>query len=189
MAFETVPLAKWNRLINHGPALLVSCQGPDGRANALAVAWAMPVGRKPPFAALAVSPRHFSYPLIVGSGEFVINVPPAEMLEQLWACGKHTGREVDKFEKFGLGRMPSVEVGAPRVGGCLAYVECRMQSEVPLPGGAAILVGEVVRAECRAGLLDDDYVLTEGQADMLHHLGGRVFMGPGPRVSPSAGKG
>ncbi len=40
--------------------------------------------------------------------------------------GNCSGRDVDKFEQFGLTRVQATEVGAPLIGECYANFECRL---------------------------------------------------------------
>jgi hypothetical protein len=50
---QAVDLAHANRLINHGPTVLVSSQH-EGRRNVMAAAWSMPVEFTPPRVAVVI---------------------------------------------------------------------------------------------------------------------------------------
>ena len=95
MERKTIAPGYANRLINNGPVVLVTC-GRDPH-NIITVAWITSVSSTPPLLAIAIGKARYSRQLIDESGEFVVNVPPASLLDSVWKCGTISGRDADKF--------------------------------------------------------------------------------------------
>jgi len=77
------------------------------------------------------------------NNEFVINLPTKELLEQVWAVGTWSGRNVDKFQATGLTPIPADVVKPPRIAECPTHIECRIIDTLDT-GDHTIFVGEVV---------------------------------------------
>ncbi len=108
---------------------LVTC-GSSGQANVIAVSFCMPVSREPPMVACAIGQNTYSCELIQQTGEFVINVPAQELKRQIYYCGIHSGRGVNKFKESGLTPLPARHINAPIIAECLAHMECRVGQSV-----------------------------------------------------------
>jgi flavin reductase (DIM6/NTAB) family NADH-FMN oxidoreductase RutF len=77
------------------------------------------------------------------TGEFVVNLAPAQLFAQINATGTDYPAEISEFDAVGLTREPSLTVAAPRVAESPAAIECRLHRE-PMPIGDSFLVfGEV----------------------------------------------
>ena len=125
-------------------------------------------------AAVSIAKTHYSHALIVQSGEFVINVPPAGMADKVVQCGKVSGRDTDKFCETGLTPVPAKRVGPPLIEECLGHLECRLDQSVDV-GDHTLFVGRVLAAWTEEGLFEDMWKIGEGAVEGLHHLGGRIF--------------
>ena len=97
-----VPLNEFSRLLHPFNATLITCQGKDGTANALAIAWIMPVSLNPPMLVFAVKKDRHSYSLVEQTREFVVNIARFEMAHQVLYCGRKSGKDVNKFKETGL---------------------------------------------------------------------------------------
>src|SRR6476660_5199571 len=73
-----------------------------GKYNVTTVSWLTPAGREPPMVAMAINPATMCYDMIKRSGEFTINIPTRDVINQVVTCGRMSGNEVDKFERTGL---------------------------------------------------------------------------------------
>ncbi len=76
---------------------------------------------------------------IEATGEFVVNVVPEEIAQQMNACSPEFPPEVDEFEVSGLTPVASDLVKPPRVGESKVSMECRLVrvvevSDKPLGG-------------------------------------------------------
>jgi flavin reductase (DIM6/NTAB) family NADH-FMN oxidoreductase RutF len=180
MSFIELPRARANRLINHGPTVLVASSH-GGQANVMTAAWIMPASHTPPMLAVAIGPTRHSHELIIASGEFTVNIPAAALLEAVWCCGTASGRKENKFELCGLTPQPATHIAAPLIAECIGAIECRLASH-PVAGDHTILVGEVLAAWVQPDLFDDRLLIEKAGAHTLHHLGGRNFCLPGPLI-------
>lgn len=115
----------------------------EGRDNAMAVAWHIPLSSKPPLYGVAVSPKSFTYELVADSREFAINFLPAAKVELVAAAGGSKGREMDKFKAFKIERRDSVKAAVPVLKDAYAAYECELVED-RLYGDHRLLVGEIV---------------------------------------------
>ena len=111
-------------LIEPGPVVLVTTRD-GGRDNVMTISWTMVVDFTPVFA-LTTGPWNHSYAALRKSRECVIAIPTIDMIDRVVGVGTCSGREADKFAKFGLTRRKGRRVRAPLIEECLANIECRV---------------------------------------------------------------
>jgi flavin reductase (DIM6/NTAB) family NADH-FMN oxidoreductase RutF len=111
-------------LIEPGPVVLVTTRD-GGRDNVMTLSWTMVVDFTPVFA-LTTGPWNYSYAALRKSRECVIAIPTVDMIDRVVGVGTCSGREADKFAKFGLTRRKGRRVRAPLIEECLANIECRV---------------------------------------------------------------
>ena len=134
--------------------VLVSSADAEGRANLIAVGWAMRASMEPGVFAIGLGQKSHSCANITAAREFVLCIPGADLAEPVLYCGRHSGREVDKFAETGLTAAPARQVSAPLVAECLANYECRVIATQDI-GDHRVFFGEVAasweteRAESR----------------------------------------
>lgn len=179
MTPRPVPLAKAYRLLNHGPTVLVSTAH-AGRRNVMAAAWTMPLDFDPPKVAIVVDRNTFTRELLEASGELVLNVPTRALLDQTFAAGSRSGRDGDKFAALGLETRPSERIAAPRVGGCSAWLECRLIREPHVEQAYDLFLAEVVAAAADpAAFADGHWHFTDDAVRSIHHVAGGAFLAIG----------
>jgi len=61
-----------------------------------------------------------SFEMVRRSKECAINIPTTAISNEAVGIGNCSGREVDKFEKFGLTAQAGEKVNAPLIGECYA---------------------------------------------------------------------
>ena len=121
---ETLPLEKAFTLIEPGPVVLVTTG--DGRhRNVMTLSWTMVVDFTPLFA-ITTGPWNHSYTALRASGECVIAVPTVDLLDQVVGIGTCSGRDTDKFARFGLTPVKGRQVKAPLIRECLGNIECKV---------------------------------------------------------------
>ncbi|MDH5771295.1 MAG: flavin reductase family protein [Candidatus Bathyarchaeota archaeon] len=135
------------------PVVLVTCVDSDGKPNIITLAWAGVVCSDPPVLGLGIRPHRHSYGLIEDAGEFVVNIPTTEILEETDFCGMVSGRDVDKFSETGLTAEPAKEVKPPLIRECPVNIECVLKKKIPL-GVHHLFLGEVVRVHVDQDVLD-----------------------------------
>lgn len=125
MAKQTFPLSEVYGLLEPGPVVLLTTAR-EGRPNVMTLSWHTMIEFEPPLVGCVLSNRDYSYDLLRESGECVINIPTAELAEQVVDCGNTSGREVDKFAAFALTPVAATLVKAPLIGECYANLECKV---------------------------------------------------------------
>ncbi|HUK30780.1 MAG TPA: flavin reductase family protein [Candidatus Acidoferrum sp.] len=178
MKKKELALGEVYRLLEPGPVVLVtSARG--GRANVMAMSWHMMVDFEPPIVACVISNRDYTFGIVKATRECAINIPGVELARKVVACGNVSGREVDKFKKFGLTAAPAARIGAPLIAECFANLECRV-IDASWAEKYNIFILEVVKA-----WIDP----SRKNARTLHHCGRGVFMVAGRRIKlPSKAK-
>lgn len=141
---DELPLSEVYKLIEPGPVVLLTTFG-DGRNNVMTMSWHMMVEFTPPLIACVVSAGDHSFAALDASGECVIAIPAARMAETVVGIGNCSGRDTDKFAKFGLTALPASLVRAPLLGDCKANLECRV-ADTQLVESYNIFLLEVVKA-------------------------------------------
>lgn len=142
------------------PAVLVSCQLPGQRPNAITIAWTGTICSDPAMVYISVRPERYSYDIIKKSGEFVINLTTEKLAKITDLCGVKSGRDIDKFKAYGLTPVGSVHVGAPSIGECPVSIECRVKEIVPL-GTHDMFIAEVLGVS-----VDKQYMDEKGRFDL-----------------------
>ena len=177
MKTETIDLSHTYRLLNHGPAVLVSTT--DGAVpNACTVAWCAPVSKNPPRFVLAISDEHKTWANLAATRECVLNLTTIDALEALWLCGTETGHDGDKLGPAGIEVFQSRVVAPPRLACCVAWIETRLIESLTRDDMSLVIV-EAVAAETLPGVIDAHGHLDVARHRTLHHLGGSRFMLPG----------
>jgi flavin reductase (DIM6/NTAB) family NADH-FMN oxidoreductase RutF len=171
---QPVSLSRFHTLLHPYVTSLVTCCGADGKPNIIAVAWLVPVSVQPPLVGMSIRPTRYSYELIQATGEFVINVAPFEIAGQALYCGRHSGRDVDKFAATRLTPGPAQLVRPPIIQECLAHLECRVVNDLPA-GDHRFVIAEVLATSVRPGVLGDDELYDLASAHPLLHLGRNEF--------------
>ena len=171
MSYIDVPPDKAHRLINTGPTVFVtSCSGE--KINIMTAAWHMPVSFSPPLLAVGIGNTRYTHELITESGEFTVVIPPLSMVNALWYCGIHSGKDLDKFSVCGLTVHETKKIKAPAVEGCIGFIECRLHAN-HRAGDHTIFVGRIVCASAKEGLFYE--MLDVQRAQPVHHLGDKWF--------------
>lgn len=169
---EDIPLNFSSRLINGGPLILVtvSC---GCKPNVFTVAWHVPVSRKPVSVAISIGTSNYSHDIIQRAGEYVINVPTADIIDKVVICGTTSGRNVNKFEKAGLTAISSKKLDTPLVEECVGHIECKVRDTIS-QGDHSVFIGEVVAVSANKGAFNESWKMETG-LEFIHHLGGRLF--------------
>jgi len=165
MAKRAYPLGKVYKLLEPGPVLLLATAGRRG-PNVMTLSWQMPMEFEPPLVGCVLGAMDYSYGLLKAHRECTLNIPTAELVDQVVAVGNCTGRDTDKFHDFGLTPKPAKLVGAPLVKECYANLECRI-ADTCMVNRYGLFILEVVQAWVDTAVK---------QPKTLHHLGNGVFM-------------
>jgi flavin reductase (DIM6/NTAB) family NADH-FMN oxidoreductase RutF len=122
------PTAKIRQFLKPGPIVLVSSAW-KGKRNIMTMGWHMVMEFSPALVGCLISSGNHSFGMIRQSNECAINIPTADLAEEIVGIGNYSGAEVDKFEKFKLTAVPGDFVKAPLIAECYADLECRLVDE------------------------------------------------------------
>jgi flavin reductase (DIM6/NTAB) family NADH-FMN oxidoreductase RutF len=120
-----LPLSKVYQLLEPGPVVLLTTAH-RGRANVMTMSWHMMVEFEPPLVACVVSGADHSFAALRATKQCVIAIPAAKLAPKVVGIGNCSGRDVDKFERFGLTAAPAARVAPPLVAECFANLECEV---------------------------------------------------------------
>jgi flavin reductase (DIM6/NTAB) family NADH-FMN oxidoreductase RutF len=178
----SVPLRRAYKLINHGPTTMITSRAGD-RRNVMTAAWVMAIDFDPARLVAVIAADTFTRGLVEASGEFVVNVPTAKMIDTVYAAGKVSGEDEDKFATLALATSPASVVGAPLLDGCAAWLECRVVPEPHMQERYDLFVADVVAAWADdASFVDGVWRFLGDEDRTLHHLSGGVFVASGDVV-------
>jgi flavin reductase (DIM6/NTAB) family NADH-FMN oxidoreductase RutF len=139
-----LPLSKVYQLLEPGPVVLLTTAH-RGRANVMTMSWHMMVEFEPPLVGCVVSGADHSFAALRATKQCVIAIPAAKLAPKVVGIGNCSGRDVDKFERFGLTAAPAARVAPPLVAECFANLECEV-IDTGLVNRYNLFVLEVVEA-------------------------------------------
>jgi flavin reductase (DIM6/NTAB) family NADH-FMN oxidoreductase RutF len=174
MSFKEIDNKSAYRILAPRPTIIVTTVNKGGEVNAAPFSFTMPVSMNPPLIAFASVTTHHTYKNIEETGEFVVNIPNEDILKELWITGEKFPQEVNEIEKAGLTQIASKKVLPPKIGECIASIECKVQW-IKKAGGHDIIVGESVNVEVQENMLKEGLLDVENAKPILH-LGGVNFV-------------
>ena len=178
----SVPLRRAYKLINHGPTTLITSAAGD-RRNVMSAAWVMALDFDPAKLVAVIAAGTLTRTLVATSGEFVVNVPTAKMLDIVYAAGQVSGNDEDKFATLALRTSEASIVGAPLLDDCAAWLECRVVPEPHMEERYDLFVADVVAAWADdASFVDGVWRFPRDEDRTLHHLSSGVFLTSGDIV-------
>jgi flavin reductase (DIM6/NTAB) family NADH-FMN oxidoreductase RutF len=119
------PVANVRRFLEPGPIVLVS-SAHKGETNIMTMGWHMIMEFEPALIGCIISSANHSFGLIRNSRQCVINIPTGDIANTVVKIGNSSGRDIDKFDAFGLTPEPGTHVRAPLIAECYANFECRL---------------------------------------------------------------
>lgn len=149
-----IPVDTCRRLVSPKPTALITVKDDRGDANIIAIAAITVVSHNPPMYMIAVREDRHSHDLIKEAGEFVINMPSKDMINEAHLCGRISGRDQNKFEKTGLTPIQGKRVKSPLIKECPINIECKVVEAVK-PGTHTLFIGEVVAASVEESVFDE----------------------------------
>lgn len=166
---------KVGRFLQHypKPATVVTVKA-KGRENALAVAWHCALSFEPPLYGVAISPKRFSYELIVEAKEFAINFLTIESARLIASVGRTSGRELDKFERFQIATEKPIKISAPILKDAYAAYECKLV-EHHTYGDHEWFVGEIVAVHYQKEAFDEHEVINLEKIKPAFYMGNDLY--------------
>jgi flavin reductase (DIM6/NTAB) family NADH-FMN oxidoreductase RutF len=140
------------------PIAWVSTVAADGTRNVAPHSYFNLVSHDPPHVGFSATGVRDTLTNVRASGEFVVNVVSADLVEPMNLTATDFPPQEDEFDWAGLAAAPAARVAAPRVAQARAHLECRLAQEVPV-GSATLVIGEVVHVHV------DPAVWRDGRVD------------------------
>lgn len=160
------------QLITPRPIAWVSTLSIDGVANVAPYSFFSGVGANPPTLCFAPANDRHGKPKdtlenIRRTGQFVVNIVTEPVAAAMHRSADELSPEVDEFELTQIEKADSVKVSPPRVKESVASMECTLHSAIQLgtgPGGANLVIGNVVYFHVKDQLVEQSIVPTVGRA-------------------------
>jgi flavin reductase (DIM6/NTAB) family NADH-FMN oxidoreductase RutF len=125
------------------PVVLVTCVDEAGKPNIITLAWVGMVNSEPPMIGISIRPNRYSHACVKRTKEFVVNLPSAEMVRKVDACGVLSGKETNKFASMGWKPIPAQKVKPPLIEECSVQMECEVKEVLSL-GSHDLFLGQIV---------------------------------------------
>ncbi len=138
------------------PIAWVSSMGADGTANLAPHSFFTVACVSPPVVQFTSVRRKDSLRNVEETREFVVNLAPEELFEQVNATATNFPRGMSEFEAVGIAAEPSLRVKPPRVAASPVALECVLHSTVLL-GDSTVVFGRVVHAAISESVLSDGH--------------------------------
>lgn len=177
-----VQLERSTQLLNHGPVTLITSASGAAR-NVMAASWVMPLDFEPPKIIVVMDSKTLTRELVNKSGVFGVQLPGKQFLEQTLAVGSTSGRNVDKFYEFNLDTFKGKEIDVPMLGGCIAWLECKV-----IPDQSQrhdIIIGEIVSAYADSRIYSNNrwHFGRTDENRTAHYVAGGNFFLTGQEIS------
>jgi flavin reductase (DIM6/NTAB) family NADH-FMN oxidoreductase RutF len=135
------------------PVVLVTSVDENDKPNIITLAWAGNICSSPPQVGIAIGPPRFSNSLIRKVGEFVVNIPSADILKETDYCGVVSGKNVDKFKETKLTPVKAAHVKPPIIKQCPVSIECMVKNIINI-GSHDLFIGQTVSVSVDESVLD-----------------------------------
>lgn len=146
-------LWKAGNMVYPVPAVMVSLMDKAGKANIITVAWTGTICSDPPMAYISVRKERYSHPILMETGEFVINLTTEKLAKATDFCGVRSGRDVDKFKEMNLTKGKSSKIEAPSIQESPVNIECKVKQVIEL-GSHDMFLAEVVAVQVNEAYMD-----------------------------------
>ena len=161
------------RLLNPG-AVVIATTSWRGEANAAPIAWAAPLSMEPPYVGCVIHPGRHTADMIRFSEEFALNIPGPQLLKQTAYLGSYSGKDENKIEAGQLKTFKSINIEAPLLEDCLAWIECGLRDVIPI-GDHSLFVGEVLQVQAVEDAYAENWLLKDDNLKPLTFLGGSMY--------------
>ncbi|MCM1152546.1 MAG: flavin reductase family protein [Muribaculum sp.] len=142
-------------MLNPVPAVLVTVGDSPSTWNMLTIAWAGTICTNPPMLSISVRPERASYPEIMRTMEFTVNLTTKEMVRAVDFAGVRSARDCNKWEATGLTPEKGVAVSSPTIAESPLSIECRVKEVMHL-GSHDMIMAEVVNVRADERWLDPE---------------------------------
>lgn len=184
----SVAAEKVYRLLNIGATTVVTAKY-DGKADAMAAAWACNVDLAPSKISVVIDKSHYTRPLMEKSGYFALQLPTVGIAKTVIELGSVSKNDDPKKLENSSARFFYEEgFDIPLLEGCAAWMICRIIPEAHNEKTYDMFIGECVAAWADSRVFKDGHYLFETAPEelrTLHYVAGGHFyvIGKGIEVS------
>ncbi|PDT05674.1 flavin reductase [Rhizobium chutanense] len=160
------------------PIALVTTVDEHGRINAAPFSFFNCLSADPPIVAIGVENNADMSFKDTGHNirmteVFTVNIVSFAIAEAMHVCGARYPRGVDELKEAGLTAIPGEKVASPYIAEAPAAFECRRHVTLELGRSRQIVMGEIVYAHYRDGVVDPERLHVDPAAiDAIARLGG-----------------
>jgi flavin reductase (DIM6/NTAB) family NADH-FMN oxidoreductase RutF len=151
------------------PIAWVSSMSVDGVDNLAPHSFFTVASVSPPIIQFTSVGKKDSLRNIVATGEFVVNLAPTNLIEEVNATGTNFPPDVSEFDAAGLTREPGLTVRVSRVAESPVALECRLHKILEM-GDCVLVFGEVTHAAVASEVLEGRHPLI-AELNPLSRLG------------------
>ena len=110
-----------------GDGILLASLDSAGKLNPMTIGWGVFgwIWGRPIFTVL-VRPSRYTYQCLEATGDFTVNVQPADRKDVANLCGTASGRDRDKLAELDLTTLPSNRIKSPGIAQCPIVFECQV---------------------------------------------------------------
>ncbi|KRB61399.1 flavin reductase [Rhizobium sp. Root708] len=160
------------------PIALVTTVDEHGRINAAPFSFFNCLSADPPILALGVENNPDMSFKDTGHNirmteVFTVNIVSFAIAEAMHVCGSKYPRGVDELKQAGLTAMSGHKVASPWIAEAPASFECKRHVTLELGKSRQIIMGEIVYAHYRDGVVDPERLRVDpAEVDAIARLGG-----------------
>ena len=151
--YKEVRTAEAIRFLNTRPTMIITTLHASGVVNA--GVFGSYTGVSSEHVGAAISTDSHTFANILRTGEFVINVPGADMVKKIAILAADIPPEKSEVAEAGLTTKPGITLGTPSIAECAAAVELKLHQDVPI-SDHHFLIGRVMGGWIREEFLDPD---------------------------------
>ncbi|MHB8242990.1 MAG: flavin reductase family protein [Solirubrobacteraceae bacterium] len=142
------------------PIAWVSSRSAEGVDNLAPHSFFTVAAIDPPVVQFTSVGRKDSLENVLATGEFVVNLAPKWMFEQINATGTAFPHHESEFDAVGVEREPSLRVSPPRVARSPVALECVLHDTSTI-GVSTVVMGRVVNAAIAEDVMRDGHPAIE----------------------------
>ncbi|MFC7449201.1 flavin reductase family protein [Rhodococcus daqingensis] len=162
------------------PIAWVSTRAADGTPNLAPYSFFTVASTNPPVVQFTSVTRKDSLRNIEATGEFVVNLAPAALVDQVNASSAGFDAGVSEFDAVGVTAEPGERVSVPRVAESPIAIECGLHRVIEV-GDSFVVMGSVRAISVRTEALAEDGLPDFGAIAPMSRLG-RIQWGLPPEV-------
>lgn len=148
-------LATPSPMIPPVPAILLTVNGENDIHKEITVVWTFVINSTPPQIGISVHKDHVALNLIKKHGQFVLNIPTADMTEQFDMVDMNSKKVMDKFSLTGFTPGKAEKVAAPTIEESPIHVECKVFDEIAVPPVRTLFLASVLATSVHEYVCDE----------------------------------